>query len=286
MLDHQQRGAIMSALMHFAARSPGSPPAERLWPLVRAGILDHYHEKLFLGFSRFNTVKRYIQQRVAISGLGPLRKAVARGRGVIMVTGHFGALEYLPCTLAFTGLPLTVMVHCRSQELRQRLEDRARVCGATLLDPKTNSTFFEAVEHLRQGRVLITQCDELEAWRPYPARRIQFLGLNMGLDRSLDLLARKASCPVFFGLVHRRGHGRYHLPLLPVAPQITPSGLKLFSAACLEMLNERIVKEPQAWYEWRKLAPIVAQQAGSTLDVDNWILPVPGEMAIPTGRGA
>jgi Kdo2-lipid IVA lauroyltransferase/acyltransferase len=284
LLDNAQRQDIVSSLAHFAQNTPGSLSPRQLWPQVRAGIISHYHEKLFLGFARFPRVRKFIQERVSISGLGPLRQAVARGRGVILVTGHFGGLEYLPCTLAFQGLPLTVMVHCRSEELRLRLEERARLCRAHLMDPKTKSTFFEAVEHLRQGRVLVTQCDELDSWHPYPGRRIDFLGLNMGLDRSLDLLARKAGCPVFFGLVHRRGQDAYHLPLQPVTPQITTSGLKLYSAACLQMLNERIAREPQAWYEWRKLAPLVAQQAGTTADDHSWILPVPGEMAVPTGR--
>ncbi len=282
----EQVQAITTTLRHFRRCRPGLPKLRRFWPKVRSGIIDHYHEKLFLGFHPRLKVENFIRERVSFQGLDALHQALTQGKGVIMVTGHFGAVEFMPGALGLAGLPVTVMVHCRTPELWARLEERAGRHGMKLLDPKSKSVFFEAVEHLRQGRILLTQCDELEAWHPYPDRKIDFLGLRLGLDRSLDLLARKAGCPMFFGLVHRLGGRRYRLSMEPVTPQAASGGARLFSAACLSLLGEQIHLRPEAWYEWKKLAPMVVEQQKAAPDENSWVLPLPGEMALPHGGGA
>ena len=130
---------------------------------------------------------------------------------MILVTGHYGALEFLPGALAFRGYPLTAMVHCKTPRLKAVLEDRAARANTKLLDPKSGEVFFQALDHLKQGRVVLTQCDEIDMWRPYRDKSLDFIGLRVPLDRSMDILARKSKAVVVMGLVHRMGHGRYVL---------------------------------------------------------------------------
>jgi lauroyl/myristoyl acyltransferase len=176
---------------------------------------------------------------------------------VVLVTGHFGAVEFLPPALAFSGRALTAMVHCNSPSLRRILERRAARAGVDLLDPKSNSIIFSALDHLKKGRILITQCDEIDMWRPYRDRSINFLGLEVGLDRSMDILIRKSKAPVVFGLMHRRGRGRYELVLTTPRPRAGGSRPESMGAACLRMLGDEIYNCPSAWYEWKKLRPFL-----------------------------
>jgi lauroyl/myristoyl acyltransferase len=276
----RHRQAIVKVLTHFAESRQDLPSARRLWPRVRAGICDHYHEKLALGFRPYDVIRREALEKVEVAGRRHLDAALAQGRGAIVVTGHFGAVEYLPGTLAFRGLPVTVMVHCKSPELRRRLEDHATRAGTRLLDPKAQSTFFQAVDHLKQGRILLTQCDEISMWRPYSDRTVNFLGLNMGLDRSLDLLARKSGAPVVFGLIHRLGEGRYRLTLEPVTAGERAAGRELVSRACLRRLAENIYAQPAAWYEWKKLAPHLPPPLDAKTHEDSWLHRLPGSVAL------
>lgn len=279
-LAREHRRAIAKVLTHFAASRQEMPSARRLWPRVRAGICDHYHEKLSLGFRPYDVIRREALENVEVSGREHLDDALAQGRGAIVVTGHYGAVEYLPGTLAFRELPVTVMVHCKSPELRRRLEEHATRAGTRLLDPKSQATFFQAVDHLKQGRILLTQCDEINMWRPYPDRTVKFLGLTLGLDRSLDLLARKSGAPVVFGLIHRLGRGRYRLALEPVSAGGRAAGAELVSRACLTRLSESIYAQPAAWYEWKKLAPHLPPPLEAEAHEDNWLQGLSGSVAL------
>ncbi len=280
-MDNNHRRSIQVSLATFAGARKGLPSPGRLWPRVRAGIIDHYHEKLTLGFSSYKKIKSHALERIEVRGGEHLEQALAAGRGVIMVTGHFGAVEFLPGALAFRGLPVTVMVHCKTPALRERLEGFAAQAGTMLLDPKAQATFFQAVDHLKRGRILMTQCDEISMWRPYPDRSLDFLGLRLRLDRSLDLLARKSGAAVVFGLVHRLGRGRYRLALEPIAVPGQGARGELVSQACLTRLSENIYANPAAWYEWKKLAQFIPTSSGAAVDEDSWLYGLPGRVAVP-----
>ncbi len=284
-LAYKQRASILTALRLCLPAGRGRPAAGRIWPRVRTGIVDHYHEKLLVALKPFKWLRRFILTRVTISGTQELQAAVERGRGVLMITGHYGAVEFLPCVLAFKGLPVTVLVHCKSAGLRRHMERQASRAGARLLDPKSRSVLFQVLEHLAQGRIVITQCDEIDMWRPYGDRRINFLGQSLPLDRSLDIIARKSAATVLFGLVCRQPKGRFQLALKPVSPSRLGTGRPLYSAACLQMLAQEIYAAPHAWYEWKKLGRLLGEQEAGKR-ADSWILGVPGEVALPHGGGA
>ncbi len=255
-LNRTKRARILASLEAFLGQDAGRRELRRLWGAVRGGIIDHYHEKLMLGFQPLERVQKILAERLEVEGEPALARAYAQGRGVVLVTGHFGAVEYLPLSLAMRGYPLTTMVHCKSEGLRRALEEKAARFGTNLLDPKSESVLFRAIQELKGGRVLITQCDELDCWRPYSNQVIDFLGLEAGLDRSLEILVRKSKAPVVFGLMHRRPGRRYRLCLQPVDPGPHPPRGQV-ARSCLSLLCQSIGQEPQAWYEWAKLNRLI-----------------------------
>ena len=255
-LAGKESGAIKRALTHCL---PGAKLG-RVWPKVRAGIIDHYHEKLYLAFKSYPTIRGNCLNRVKLSNQEVLDQALAQGRGVLLITGHYGALEFMPGALAFRDYPLSVMVHCKTPRLKAILEERSAQADTELMDPKSGEVFFTALEHLKRGRVLVTQCDEISMWKPYKDKTTEFLGLTVPLDRSMDLLARKSKAVVVMGLVHRRGRRRYELELLDPAAHPAGQGQTQVSAQCLSVLSEYILQEPHQWYEWKKLNQFLPAQ--------------------------
>ena len=280
MLAPDERRAIKKAL-EFCLENKGIPNgAKNYWKRTRKGIIDHYHEKLYLAFPPYDRVKQDLERRGKISGLETLNRTLDKGRGVIMVTGHYGAVEYLPAFLSFQGYQVTAMVHCNSKALREILDQRAARVGIKLLDPKSETVFFPATQHLKEGRILVTQCDEIDMWHPYKNKKINFLGLEMGLDKSLDILARKTRAPVLFGLNHRRGRRRYELVIEDPSQHPAAQGLRLVSAQCLALLESYIYMQPEAWYEWKKLKPFLEQTVFDISDENYQRLRLSDQMAL------
>lgn len=267
----KKRAAIQRSLEATLGEASSPRQARRRWAETRGGILDHYQEKLYLAFKSYPTIRQNCLGRVKIRNQELLDQALAQGRGVILITGHYGALEFMPGALAFRGYPLSVMVHCKTPRLKAILEERAAGAGTELMDPKSGEVFFTALEHLKRGRIVITQCDEINMWRPYKDKTTSFLGLTVPLDRSMDILARKSRAVVLMGLVHRQGGRRYELELLNPAEHPAAQGEKQVSVQCLSVLTDYILQRPAHWYEWKKLdqflpAPQEAANADKTTE--------------------
>ncbi|MBW2624421.1 MAG: lysophospholipid acyltransferase family protein, partial [Deltaproteobacteria bacterium] len=275
-----EREAIQTALKFSLGDRAGQNGPMDYWPGVRRGIMEHYHEKLYQAFTSYERLERNLPNWTDIMGRGELDYALAQGRGVILVTGHYGAVEFIPGTLAVLGYPVTAMVHCKTKDLRIILEEKTARIGIRLLDPKEDSIFFTALKHLKEGRILLTQCDEIDMWRPYKEREIDFLRFRVGLDRSLDLLARKSGSPVLFGLNHREERNRYRLQIEQLEQKAAAKGLPLVSAQCLSALESYIYLHPEAWYEWKKFKPFLYQVISETQNENIKRLRVPGQMAV------
>ncbi len=282
-LAGKERSAIRASLAFCLGETPGSREARRRWRQVRGGIVDHYHEKLFLAFKSVTRIRRHCQRKVSVANLEVLEKALSQGRGVLLVTGHYGAVEFMPGALAFRGYPLSVMVHCKTPQLKALLEERASHTGTELLDPKSGQVFFEALDHLKRGRIVITQCDEMDMWRPYRDKTVDFLGLNMKLDRSMDILAKKSKAVVVLGLVHRQGRGRFELELIDPQEHPAAQGASLVSTQCLSVLSSYIYARPREWYEWKKLKPFVDARLESIAHEDTEAKGLLDKMAVHLG---
>lgn len=258
--------------------------ADRLWPQVRNGIVAHYHEKLLLASQPYDWIEKFHLNNVRLKGREVLDRATEAGRGVILVTGHYGAVELIPAALALRDYPVTIMVHCKTAHLRNRLEDHAARMGARLIDPKAGSVVFTALEELKKGRILMTQCDELDMWRPHPRKRTVFLNQTVPLDRSLEIMARKSGAEVIFGLNHRLGNWRYQLAMEDPFAHPAAARAANLTELCLTILSERVLENPEAWYEWAKVTRKLLPKPVRSGDESQASPRILGEMALhPTG---
>ncbi len=105
-LSHtEERDLIRHTIQQVFEDRLSQPALEKLISRTFAGIFTHYQEKLFLAYAPVAKVKAHLNQRLRLEGTEELQKALTVGRGVILVTGHFGAVEFLPGALGLTRLP-------------------------------------------------------------------------------------------------------------------------------------------------------------------------------------
>jgi KDO2-lipid IV(A) lauroyltransferase len=63
---------------------------------VFQGIFSHYYEKVFNVHATTTTADRFYRTHIADRGLDVIRKGLSRGRGVLLITGHYGGVEFIP----------------------------------------------------------------------------------------------------------------------------------------------------------------------------------------------
>jgi Kdo2-lipid IVA lauroyltransferase/acyltransferase len=237
------------------------------------GIFDHYHEKLYLAYTPLKRVRKYFAKRMVFEGEAALQEALAQGKGAILSTGHFGAVEFLPAALAFQGYKVAMICRFQTSRLRDSLVKKAKEVDLEVIDSDKGNCLLIALKALKQGRIIITEADEFDEWKAKDNHQIPFLGARLEYDRALDVLSKRSGSPVVSALVSRSAKG-YTLHLTPVVSQAS-TGFKV-GEKCLAILEEMCELLPTQWYQWKKFGKMISPQLADAL-------PQPQETLDPMG---
>ena len=237
---------------------------KKLFRQTFAGILTHYQEKLFLAYASENKVKNYLSQRLQWRGTEELQQALSLGRGVILVTGHFGAVEFLPGALGLNGYPAAIIVRPQTRELAVSLAKRAALINLNLIIPENGKVLPAALRALREGRILITEADEFEMWRLHQSQSVNFLNFHLPADRTLEVLQKRSGSPLLTALVRREPKRRY---LVDISSTLEPAPDQGVGPQCLNRLEKAILQAPEQWYQWKEFGKLISTLPGQPVKV-------------------
>lgn len=211
------------------------------------GIFTHYFEKMFSAYRNYPEIKTFINEKFSIENEHLLGDALSQGKGVVLVTAHWGAVEFIPWLLSVKGYPLSVILECQTDMLMQALTDKTRFVDTELLtEDSCGNVLFTAFSALKKNRVLMTECDEVDKWRKRKNRTINLFGKTLYFDNTLDVLAHKADCPVIGTFLKRNPDGTYTLYLEQI------EGGRGTAKNALELWQKYVTESPEQWYQWKK----------------------------------
>ncbi|MFC1541914.1 lysophospholipid acyltransferase family protein [Candidatus Latescibacterota bacterium] len=214
------------------------------------GIFYHYSEKLIMAYRNLDRLKKEIGGIMEYSGLEHLDRARQKG-GVVLVTGHFGAVEYMPLALHLRNYPVSMTVSFQKQQLKDSLIERAKTGDVELIDCHSDNVMEKVLDSLNRGRVLLTECDEVEAWKAHKEKTLDAFGGKIKLDRSLSVLYRRTKATVLCAFIIRTEKG-YCMKIVPVGEN-SESKLLNIGEEILKTLEKFVMKFPDQWYQWKKL---------------------------------
>jgi len=238
---------------------------------VFRGIRCHYYEKLFNAFSSADTLRHFLTRQMDTLEMRAIEEGLSRNRGVLLITGHFGAVEFIPGYLAVNNYPVTILARFSSNRLRDISVEKAEKFGAKIIDADNVPNILKAIlDNLRENRVVITQCDEIDEWKPEMHQIHSFLGKPVNLDRTINILMKRAQASIVFGVMHRESKSHYTLVLTrreEMEKQILYRNRIPVGLAALKLLELYIYKYPEQWYQWKKYAAMKTSHLhGSTSD--------------------
>lgn len=214
------------------------------------GIFTHYFEKMFSAYLDYGTVRRYVDDHFKVEGAHLIQKALDQGKGCILVTAHWGAVEFIPWVLHSEGFPTSVILECATARLAKSLQEKIANRNTELISSAYGgSVFFRALQSLKSNRVLMTQCDEVDAWRRRRSQTIQLFGRELFFDNTIDVLSHRSGAPVVAAFLKRSGRNRYTLILEDVSVQRKPEST---ARDCLGLWQKYVSQYPEQWYQWKK----------------------------------
>lgn len=175
---------------------------------------------------------------------------ILSGKGVILVTGHYGSFELTGHLLSCLGFrTAAVMRPLDNVYLNRYIVESRRTHGLTLLDKKGAMESAEGI--LRGGRMLAFIGDQ-DAGRK--GLFVNFFGQPASTYKSIGLLAMSTGCPIVVGYARRLGRrARYEVGVTRVIRsadwESQPDPLKWITQAYTSAI-ETFVREAPAQYLW------------------------------------
>ncbi|HKW92033.1 MAG TPA: lysophospholipid acyltransferase family protein [Methylomirabilota bacterium] len=233
-------------------RSLGSErsPAE----LRRLGrrSFQHLGMNLVEGCRYFLRPTDVMLSRVRVEGGERLQAAAARGRGVLILTAHFGNWELLAAAHGLTGLPLSIVVRPLDHPLLDDLAARFRKRAGVELITKHDAVrdVLHALRRQRMVGILLDQNSTRSEGVFVP-----FFGVPASTSKGLALIALRTGTPVVPVFLHREPGGRHRMdvgvPLTPPADGDVTAYTAMFNAA----IEAAIRRAPEQWFwmhaRWR-----------------------------------
>jgi lauroyl/myristoyl acyltransferase len=259
-LRAKEKRKIIAAIQEAFAETKGPREIKAITRDVFRGILHHYCEKLFNAYESVPNLKAFFDQSVEAPSLDSIDDALKQKKGILFVTGHFGGIEYIPIFLSLHGYPISVIIKCATDQLKERIHERARGLGIRVIDADQDNILGAVIRDLRENRVVFIECDEIEEWKPSKTEEISFLGKRIGVDKTINLLQRRSGAQVVFGLLHRVSLKKYsfiiqsHKDVMERGPLSASS----IGEGLLKAFEYYVCQHPDRWYQWKKFAEVPA----------------------------
>lgn len=198
-----------------------------------------------------------LEETMEVRGVEHLDGGLALGKGVIMVTGHFGCFERAPAWTSLAGYPMSVVIRDADQEGVNRLVNRIRTAPGTRVIPRGNAA-RPILERLKANEIvgIIPDQNAEDAFLPFFGRPA---GTNLGVGVFHE---RTGAAIVPVSCVHV-APARYQLEFYPALQPAVGNGVKGEGALLSfnSWLEGAIRRHPEQWLwfhdRWRN-----AREAG------------------------
>jgi len=199
-----------------------------------------------------------VRDLVPTEGMEHCRRAVARGNGAVVITGHFGNWEVLGARLVAEGFDLAVVARDASDAGVASLINQSRERLGMKVIGKRDMRAMHA--HLRAGGLLGILPDQHSR---KGSILLDFLGRPAWVVRSPALMALRTGAPLVPGFCLRGPRDALRVVILP---EIDTQGLGDRDEATVELtrringaLEEQIRAHPEQWLwlhdRWKPAAP-------------------------------
>jgi KDO2-lipid IV(A) lauroyltransferase len=236
------------ALQHLAQAFPEKAEAER------REIARRMFVHLGMAAMEVTSIRSYADrvERYMDIDPGPLRAALAQGKGIVFVTGHLGNWELMARAVAKVGAPVSAVAKRGGDARLMGLIEGWRQDGAvTTLWREDASTARALLRVFKENRVLGILCDQDTSvqgvWVP-------FFGRPAWSPRAPADLALRTGAPILVGTSHRKGERpgdglRFEMTGIPYDPKPADKEAEVvrITAACQAVLEDAIRRHPADW---------------------------------------
>ncbi len=199
--------------------------------------------------------EQQLMDMVSIEGHQHLFDVAAQGKGVLILTGHFGNWEFaplggMPQFKDYKGCFHFIRRELGFKRLEQILFKRYYRAGLQVI-PKKNALdkIMQALEH---NHAVVFVLDQHASLANKDGIAVEFFGKPAGTYRSLAMVAKYTEVPVVAAAGYRTADNRHVLKFYPpmdlVQPEGTESVIEVNTRQYNQILEQIIMEHPEQWW--------------------------------------
>ncbi len=180
-------------------------------------------------------------------GIEHLQQAMSQKKGLLMVTGHFGAWEMLAAYTAALGYKTSFLVGRQHNPLNHRLinsfrkRENADIISATIEARRV-------LKSLKNNNVVTLAVDQHSATGPVT---VEFFGRKAAAPKGPAAFAVKTGCPSIVGVLIREKYNHHKAvfsePIYPPHTGDKDKDISLLTQTYTTMLERQIREYPHLW---------------------------------------
>ncbi|MBA3016429.1 MAG: lysophospholipid acyltransferase family protein [Proteobacteria bacterium] len=192
-------------------------------------------------------LRQGINTLITAQGIHHLDQALASGKGVLIITGHFGNWELLGAWLAQNGYPLRVVgTTLENEGLNKIVVNMRNASGYTNIARGAGTR--EIIRSLHQGCAIGLLIDQDTS---VPGVFVQFFGKPAHTPTGPAILARKLGIPIIPIFMHLKDDLTYHIecepPLKLISTDDAKHDLLVNTQLCSDTYEQVIRRFPEQW---------------------------------------
>ena len=184
----------------------GVSESEAKW-LVRESFINMARNVLEI-FYMPKLNEQNFREYIEVENLDRMRAALAKGKGVVVVTGHIGCWEWLSAGFSLNGLPVTAIAKPQPNIAYTNALDSLRETIHVEIFSRGTSELLTAARALKAGKILGFLVDQDAG--PGGAF-IEFLGKMAATPMGPAVFSRKFHSPVVPAFILRKPDGRHRV---------------------------------------------------------------------------
>ena len=182
--------------------------------------------------------------RVRMEGREHLQAAASHGRGVLILTAHFGNWELLAAAHGLSGLPLSIVTRPLDHPLLDDLAARFRCRSGAELIVKRQAV-REVLTALKRQRMVGILLDQ-NATRAEGVF-VPFFGFPASTSKGLALLALRTGAPVVPVFLRREPDGGHCMDVGAALPPPEDGQVSTYTSTFNRVLEATIRRAPEQW---------------------------------------
>ena len=255
-LNRKEKGEIKEAVKTVFIGRKNRSELRSITKGVFRGILSHYYEKFVNVYTPPEKLRNFYKKHMKNEGLHTINQALSKGKGILLITGHYGGIEFIPTFLGALDYPVSIVAKFKTKRLRDMTMQQANSFSINIIDADHTPNIVKAVcDNLKENRIVITMCDEIDKWKPCRRDKIYFLGQQILLDKTINILSKRCGSAIVFGVMHRVCRHKYKFIATSweeMATHFQRSIDMSVGAVILKFMEHYILKYPEGWYQWEK----------------------------------